>query len=255
MSHQSPASRPEIPTASTDGPPLLPLLSGRHPPDCWRTIGVSGNRSCPELETFIHCRNCPVLADAARTFFDRPAPDGYLENWSRILEIPDAPGETAATSVLVFRLEREWFALPADVLVEVTTLRSLHRVPHRGSGILEGLVNIRGQLQLSVSLHRLLGLAPPPLGSPPAAAGTDPAPPARLLMVEHRSSPSDRWVFAVDQVAGVLRVERAVMRAVPSTVSQSAARYSQTLFDWQAQTVALLDDDRVFADLRDMVSA
>ncbi len=32
----------------------------------------------PELSSFIHCRNCPVFAAAARTFFDRPAPEGYL---------------------------------------------------------------------------------------------------------------------------------------------------------------------------------
>jgi chemotaxis signal transduction protein len=61
-------------------------------------------------------------------------------------------------------------------------------------------------------------------------------------------------VFAVDQVAGVQAVERTAMRAVPSTVSQSAARYSQTLFDWQGQAVALLDEDRLFADLRARVS-
>ena len=34
--------------------------------DCWNTIGVSGDRSCPELNTHIHCRSCPVFAAAAR---------------------------------------------------------------------------------------------------------------------------------------------------------------------------------------------
>ncbi|MFZ4731433.1 MAG: chemotaxis protein CheW [Pirellulales bacterium] len=222
--------------------------------DCWRTIGVAGDRSCPELETFIHCRNCPVLADAARTFFNRPAPDGYLESWSRILEIPERPTDTAATSVLVFRLEREWFALPAETLVEVTALRPLHRVPHRGSGILEGLVNIRGQLQLYVSLHRVLGLTPRPSAPASPADNVDGGAPGRLLVVEERATATERWVFAVDQVAGVQAVERTAMRAVPSTVSQSAARYSQTLFDWQGQAVALLDEDRLFADLRARVS-
>ena len=60
------------------------------------SIGVSGDRSCPELKTFIHCRNCPVFAAAARTFFDRPAPEGYLAEWSRWLaasDDPDARGE------------------------------------------------------------------------------------------------------------------------------------------------------------------
>ena len=66
-------------------PPRAGCVSTDHKPgdgDCWNQIGVSGDRSCPELETFIHCRNCPVFAAAARTFFDRPAPEGYLAGWS-----------------------------------------------------------------------------------------------------------------------------------------------------------------------------
>ena len=43
-------------------------------PECWRIVGVSGDRTCPELATVIHCRNCPVLTEAARTFFERTAP-------------------------------------------------------------------------------------------------------------------------------------------------------------------------------------
>ena len=72
-------------------------------PDCWRVIGVGGDRSCPELEQFIHCRNCPVLADAARTFFDRAAPAGYLESWHDILAEPAQAADTEATSLLVER--------------------------------------------------------------------------------------------------------------------------------------------------------
>ena len=121
--------------------------------ECWRRVGVTGDRSCPELKTFIHCRNCPVLAAAAQTFFDRSAPEGYLESWSRILEAPEIVADPDATSVLVFRLGREWLSLPTASLVEVTPLRCLHRVPHRTSSVLEGFVNIRGQLQLLSLIH------------------------------------------------------------------------------------------------------
>jgi chemotaxis-related protein WspD len=67
-----------------------------------------------------------------------------------VLAEPEARADSESTSMLVFRLGREWLALPATSLVEVTALRPLHRVPHRTSGVLEGLVNIRGQLQLCV---------------------------------------------------------------------------------------------------------
>jgi len=221
--------------------------------ECWRRIGVTGDRSCPELETVIHCRNCPVLAEAARTFFDRPPPPGYLDSWTAVLAEPEARADSESTSLLVFRLGREWLALPATSLVEVTALRPLHRVPHRTSGVLEGLVNIRGQLQLCVSLHGMLGIERL-AASPPAHEAGAATPTARLLVIERPGAQSgDRWVFGVDEVAGVQRVVRSSLRAVPSTVSQSASRACQALFDWQEQAVGLLDEVRLFDGLRNAI--
>src|SRR4051794_38534309 len=89
--------------------------------DCWNRIGVSGDRSCPELAGFIHCRNCPVFASAARAFFDRPAPEGYLAEWNE--RLASAPATTAideaTVSLLIFRLQDEWLALGTGVVVEV----------------------------------------------------------------------------------------------------------------------------------------
>ena len=218
-------------------------------PECWRQIGVAGDRSCPELEVFIHCRNCPVLAEAARTFFDRGAPAGYLDDWRAILEEPAAAPATDTTSVLVFRLGTEWLALPTAVLVEVTPLRTLHRLPHRSGGVLAGIVNIRGQLQLCASLHDLLGIV---AGSSPAGVHDGDRATARLLVVERPGAEAaDRWVFAVDEVAGVHRVTKGMLRAVPSTVGHAGGRLSSALFAWQDRTVALLDEARVFDGLRD----
>lgn len=227
-------------------------------PECWRRIGVTGDRSCPELESFIHCRNCPVLAEAARTFFDRAAPAGYLESWREILEEPSVTAATDATSVLVFRLDREWLALPATALVEVTTVRPLHRVPHRSDGVLAGLVNIRGQLRICVSLHALLGLA----GGPVAASAARPdasdvvSTSARLLVIERSADRgTECWVVGVDEVAGVQRVPRDALRAVPATVGHAGGRFTSALFAWQDRTVGLLDESRVFDGLHDVVTA
>ena len=35
--------------------------------DCWNRIGVRGDRSCPELKQYVHCRNCPVYSAGAAT--------------------------------------------------------------------------------------------------------------------------------------------------------------------------------------------
>lgn len=223
-------------------------------PECWRVIGVAGDRSCPELQAFVHCRNCPVLADAARSFFDRAAPEGYLDSWRAILEEPAAAEEVADTSVLVFRVGHEWLSLPTGALVEVTPFRTLHSVPHRSGTPLAGIVNIRGQLQLCVSLHAVLGLPGGP--RPTAAPDERDDQSSRLIVLERTSGQnSERWVVGVDEVAGVHRVGRADLRPVPSTVSQAAARCSSALFGWQDRTVALLDEVRLFDALREAVSS
>jgi len=225
-------------------------------PECWRIVGVSGDRSCPELAQFIHCRNCPVLAEAAGQFFDRPAPSGYLEAWQSVLEVPDERPDVDATSLLVFRLDTEWLALPTSALVEVTTVRRIHAVPHRTGTPLAGIVNIRGRLELGISLHAILGVPGGPRGpaSDDMPAGADGV--ARLLVVERRASNTQkRWVLGVDEVAGVQRVPASALRKLPATVGQAASRCSSALFDDGARPVAVLDAARLFDALDRAVSA
>ncbi len=76
-------------TGGTDPQPAPGLASS-----CWNEIGIRGDQSCPELVTAIHCRNCSVFAAAARNFLDRPAPAGYLAEWTRLLDESD-PGAEA----------------------------------------------------------------------------------------------------------------------------------------------------------------
>ena len=133
-------------------------VSENRPLDCWGVVGVGGDRSCPELETYIHCRNCPVMANAAEAFFNRAPPDGYLDEWRRVLETTSENTESSGLSVLVFRLADEWFSLAAESLTEVTPLRRIHTIPHRSNSVFAGMVNVRGQLLLCCSLHGLLGL-------------------------------------------------------------------------------------------------
>lgn len=214
------------------------------PPDCWRTIGISGDRSCPELERFIHCRNCPVVADAARAFFDRPAPEGYLESWRHVLEQPEVEADPRSKSVLIFRLGDEWLALPATVLVEISPPRRVHRLPHARNAVLEGLVNIRGQLRPCIDLAGLLGLR-----RTPDPEGMDDR---RLLVVDRRG---DCWVLAVDEVAGVHRVPQSSLRDVPATVSAGPLQATTALFVSHDRTVGLLDEARLLDGMRDRILA
>lgn len=226
---------------------VVPPMEG-----CWRIVGVGGDRSCPELAAFIHCRNCPALAAAARTFFDREPPDGYIDAWRTILEQPDQDGGGEAIPALVFRLGTEWLALPTSVVVEVTVPRTPHRLPHRLGSLLEGLVNIRGQIHLCVDVAGFLGIdaADAPDGEDPASA-----PEARFVVAERTGDLGiERWVFPVDEVAGVHRVPAAVLQAVPSTLAAAAGRCTAALFAWQDGRAGLIDEQRLFAGLREAVA-
>ena len=126
--------------------------------DCWNRIGVKGDNSCPELAKVVHCHNCPVFAAAGQRLFERPPPAEFIDEWTRQLARgePAAPPDTAA--VLVFRIGEEWLGLDVQNLVEIAEPRPVHRIPHRTGRRLLGLVNIRGELQLCVSLRDLLGI-------------------------------------------------------------------------------------------------
>jgi chemotaxis-related protein WspD len=229
---------------------------GRQPGngDCWNKIGVTGDRSCPELNTFIHCRNCPVYATAARIFFERPAPEGYLADWSRWLASSVAldsrgqktgeadtdarAGDGEAVSVLIFRLGAEWLAFRTRDVAEVTIPRPVHRIPHRSNQVLVGLVNLQGQVQLCVSLRGLLGVES-------TGAST------RLVVLRDRDR-AETWAFEADEVVGVHRVPRSQLRGVPSTLVNPAVGFSQAVLSWNERSIGLLDEQRVFTALRSL---
>jgi chemotaxis-related protein WspD len=211
--------------------------------DCWNRIGVNGDRTCPELEKHVHCRNCPTFADAARAFFDRKAPDGYLAEWAELLGQPVEGGAVGESALLVFRLGGEWLAMALAVISEVTALRPVHRVPHRTNRVFSGMVSLRGQLQLCVSLHGLLGVDPPdPLVDPPSNP--------RLVVIR---KDSETWAFPAEEVAGVHRVAGDRLQKVPSTLANPLGSYGRAVFAWgEGRSVDVLDEPRVFAALRGM---
>lgn len=224
--------------------PTLPVL------DCWSRIGSSGDRSCPELAQYVRCRNCPVHESAARAFFERPAPAGYLDEWAQALGEEVVTADREDQSYLIFRLGLEWLALATRAVVEVTAPRPVHKIPHRSNEILTGMVNLRGRLQLQVSLHGLLRSATADGGAEAAAPegqgrGRESTP--RLVVAEDEGL---TWVFAADDVLGVHRFSREHLSAVPSTLANPSNSYSQAVLSWRGLSVGVLDEHRVFAALR-----
>jgi chemotaxis-related protein WspD len=206
--------------------------------DCWRRIGVEGDGSCPELVRVLHCRNCEVFARAGRQLLEQAPPAAYLERWAAQLAAPSASDDGQTLSTVVFRLAGERLALPTTAFVEAIDVRPIHRVPHRSNAVFLGLANVRGELQLCVSLAALLSIEP---------AGGDRASRPRFAVIERAG---ERWVFPVDELLGVHRVAQEALAAPPATVSGGGRGLTSALFELAGARVALLDPDLVCARLR-----
>jgi len=221
------------------------------PPDfkldaCWNRIGVRGDRSCPELEHTIHCRNCPVFSAAARTVLDAPATADFLKLATEHFARPEtaAAAHAAASeaqSVIVFRVCAEWFAMRTGVCLEVAESRPIHPLPHRRDGAVLGLANVRGGLLVCISLAAILGVvATPEAESKQTRRG---AVTQRLLVARGMAGPV---VFPVDEIHGIERFAARDFTSIPATLAHAPVTYTQGLLALGERSVGLLDEKLLF---------
>jgi len=221
--------------------------------DCWNKIGVEGDRSCEQLKTVIHCRNCPIYSAIGRSLLEREAPPDYVKEWTEIIaknqadtskvQSNDALVHSANTiSAMIFQLGGEWLALPVRLLQEVTQTCVIHTLPHRSNDLFLGLVNIRGEILLCVSLSHLLNLEKTDkLANKKASINSQ-----RMVVV---SSEENHWVFIVDEVCGIHRFQMSELRSTPIVISKAAEAYTKGVVYWQGHQVNYLDSDLLFYKL------
>ena len=206
------------------------------PEHCWRKIGVQGgDHSCERLIEVLHCRNCPIYAAAARSLLDRESPPEVDQDG-----VQDLRRSSNTSTALVFRLGQQWLGLSPALVAEVAANPPVRRLAHRTDGRIEGVVNVRGELRLCVSLVELLGLGR--RGSAP--------PSARLVLVEDASGP---LAFRCDEVRGLLPYTEDSMQAPPDTLPSPLDGCIQALLPSSYGHVALLDGEAVTRLLRKAV--
>lgn len=211
--------------------------------DCWNKIGVRGDASCPALAKYVHCRNCPVYVAAAVQLLDRDPPARYLAEATEVYaQAPQVEGPETQ-SVFIFRIGAEWLALPTSVFEEIANPGTIHSLPHQRSSMVLGLVNIRGQLLICLSLAKLLGLEQA-VGSHREGRHRVYQ---RLLVIRREAS---RAVVPVDEAHGLHRFPARGLEPVPATVSKATATHTKAMFSWEEQSVGLLDDELLFCALK-----
>jgi chemotaxis-related protein WspD len=196
--------------------------------DCWNRIGIRGDKSCPQLPAHVHCRNCPVYAAAAKRILDRLPPQ--MEDGDDAAAGTQERGDLS--SLLVFRVQREWLALPTRALDEVAGMRRILGLPHRRDPAMLGVANVRGTLTVCVSLPRLLGLdAMAQARERPAAA--------RMLIL---GGAGRAVVLPVDEVEGIHSVDLGRLEPLPATVEGASLKYSRGVARCGGRAVGVLDE-------------
>jgi chemotaxis-related protein WspD len=214
---------------------------------CWKEIGTFGDRTCPELATLAHCRNCPVYSAAGRRLLDREHPDGYRQEWTDMLASRKDAGKVETVSVIVFRLQEELLALKTVFFQQAAEAAVPHSIPLRTGEIFRGVVNVNGELILCVSVAALLGVT--------AGEGTgafDRKVYPRLVVV---SREGQRFAFPADEVIGVHRFPLADLQELPATVSRSIRSLTTGILPWRERTVGLLEEEKFFAAMNRSLSS
>ncbi|QRY81958.1 purine-binding chemotaxis protein CheW [Pseudomonas sp. PDNC002] len=200
--------------------------------DCWNRVGVRGDRSCPKLVEYIHCRNCPVHAAAAISLLDR-----YALGGEEPVQMPVESGETAiedGRAHLIFRLGEEWLGLPTRALAEVAPACVVHSLPHQRSPALLGVANVRGTLVACVSLGELLGL------DIRAAARDDARIVPRMLILAATGGPI---ISPVDEVDGIHELSESAVITASSHSHAANDRFTRGVMQWRQRSIRLLDQE------------
>ncbi|MCP4104334.1 MAG: chemotaxis protein CheW [Desulfobacteraceae bacterium] len=220
--------------------------------NCWKQIGVWSTEkpSCPKLPDVIHCYNCDVFIQAGRNLLERELPEAYKNEWTDVMAAEKEVELFSTVSVVIFRIEEEWLAIRTQVFAEVIDPERLHShtLPHRNNPVLIGIINIRGEINLCVSLKELLGIERRPgmYAPEPDRKKNSRKVSNRMIVIDNNG---EKWVFPVNGIHGIHRVHPSKFQNVPVTVVKAQSTFTKGIFKWEKKHVAFLDDDLLFFSL------
>jgi len=213
---------------------------------CWKTIGVYGDMSCPELNEYIHCRNCPVFTNAGRELFNNSfVSNELLDDWT----IKNASAKDTEIigdfSIVPFRLYNEWFALATKFLIGANEVLPVHSVPHRTNNIFKGLVNINGELLCCISAYEVLGLESVSYNEN-KKKGYE-----RMLIIK---KDNDVFVFKVDELLRAKKIKKKKLQKPPATLLKSFNSYTNAVFIDDDNTVGVIDEETFFKTIKESLN-
>jgi chemotaxis-related protein WspD len=182
------------------------------------------------------------MTEHEATRLDRPTTEEYIDLSTAYYAAPRETEGVVASSCFVFRVGAEWLAIPTKLLDEVVEATATHSLPHRRGTVGVGLVSVRGDIIVHVSLAGLLGIANDKSSSTTTARRG-----ARRVVV--LADAAGRIAISVDEIMGFHSYDPAASRAVPSTLGQALVSYATSMICIGDRIVGMLDGARVAASL------
>lgn len=188
-----------------------------------------------------------IFQSASAKLLSRAIPSSDLRLQTEQVAKVEQAIATDLCSVLIFRLGIEWLALPAKICQQVLPSQVERRLPHRSNATLLGIVNVRGQLLLKVSLLPALRIANLKEKAALTAGATANKSHRRMVVVSvgQEAGTADTWAFDADEVYGIQSVSLSDLQPVAAG-SAAANACTRSLFDWQKRRVSFLDDVKLF---------
>ena len=173
----------------------------------------------------------------------RPHPEGYSEEWVESLKHHTIEESIPRQSLLVFRIQGEWLALPSHCIKEVTKATFIHTLPHTNSNVLLGISNIQGELLVAISMQNLLGI---PNSTEAPKKSHDFSRYARNVVF---GSGKNVFVFPVDEIHGLTYIKLDKIESVPMSILKSLKNYFSGIFALPEETLSIgLLDERLIID-------
>ena len=211
--------------------------------DCWNRIGIwrTSGEACEKIETYVHCRNCPVYAQAGKTLLDRPLNDQQLDEHT-ITVHDHTPDETNILKAFsIFRIGHEWFGMDVDLLSEICPIHEIHRLPHNRDSFLKGLINVHGSIVVCMSVGALLGKT--------AADRADDNYQTSRMLIMHIGN--DRIAFPVTETSGSLRLDENKLGEPPAPNKLSKTSIVKGMHRTDDRDIGIIDREKLITSIQE----